>query len=387
MVTRRQTLATLAGAAMFGTACSAPSPETKSAAPAKSPTMTKRSYGQTKAGEAVDLFTLTNAAGVTASITNYGGIVTSLMVPDRAGKMADVVLGFDSLDGYLGEHPYFGALIGRYGNRIGKARFTLNGKTYKLAANNNGNHLHGGLVGFDKKVWTAAPVGDDTLELTYLSKDGEEGYPGNLSVKVRYTLTADNELKLGYEATTDKATVLNLTNHSYFHLGGAGSGDSLGHRIQILADRFTPVDKGLIPTGELRPVEGTPFDFRTAHAIGEHIDADEEQIRLGGGYDHNFVLNSGGGSLATAAIVEEPVSGRKMEVLTTQPGVQFYTGNFLDGSVKGKGGIAYQKRFSLCLETQHFPDSPNKPKFPSVVLEPGARFESTTVYRFGVVKA
>jgi len=335
----------------------------------------------------VDLFTLTNAAGVTASITNYGGIVTSLMVPDRAGKMADVVLGFDSLDGYLGEHPYFGALIGRYGNRIGKARFTLNGKTYKLAANNNGNHLHGGLVGFDKKVWTAAPVGDDTLELTYLSKDGEEGYPGNLSVKVRYTLTADNELKLGYEATTDKATVLNLTNHSYFHLGGAGSGDSLGHRIQILADRFTPVDKGLIPTGELRPVEGTPFDFRTAHAIGERIDADEEQIRLGGGYDHNFVLNSGGGSLATAAIVEEPVSGRKMEVLTTQPGVQFYTGNFLDGSVKGKGGIAYQKRFSLCLETQHFPDSPNKPKFPSVVLEPGARFESTTVYRFGVVKA
>jgi aldose 1-epimerase len=301
--------------------------------------------------------------------------------------MADVVLGFDSLEGYLGEHPYFGALIGRYGNRIGKARFTLNGKTYKLAANNNGNHLHGGLVGFDKKVWTAAPVGDDTLELTYLSKDGEEGYPGNLSVKVRYTLTADNELKLGYEATTDKATVLNLTNHSYFHLGGAGSGDSLGHRIQILADRFTPVDKGLIPTGELRPVEGTPFDFRTAHAIGERIDADEEQIRLGGGYDHNFVLNSGGGSLATAAIVVEPVSGRRMEVLTTQPGVQFYTGNFLDGSVKGKGGIAYQKRFSLCLETQHFPDSPNKPKFPSVVLEPGAKFASTTVYRFGVAEA
>jgi aldose 1-epimerase len=387
MVTRRQSLATLAGAAMFSTACSAPSPETKSAAPAKSPTMTKRSYGQTKAGEAVDLFTITNAAGVTASITNYGGIVTSLMVPDRAGKMADVVLGFDSLEGYLGEHPYFGALIGRYGNRIGKARFTLNGKTYKLAANNNGNHLHGGLVGFDKKVWTAAPVGDDTLELTYLSKDGEEGYPGNLSVKVRYTLTADNELKLGYEATTDKATVLNLTNHSYFHLGGAGSGDSLGHRIQILADRFTPVDKGLIPTGELRPVEGTPFDFRTAHAIGERIDADEEQIRLGGGYDHNFVLNSGGGSLATAAIVVEPVSGRRMEVLTTQPGVQFYTGNFLDGSVKGKGGIAYQKRFSLCLETQHFPDSPNKPKFPSVVLEPGAKFASTTVYRFGVAEA
>lgn len=385
MVTRRKTLALFASASgILTTACTSTAPETKSTTPAKAPTMTKRSYGQTKAGEAVDLFTFTNASGMSVSIANYGGIVTSVMVPDRGGKMADVALGFDSLDGYLGEHPYFGALIGRYGNRIGKAKFTLNGKEYTLAANNNGNHLHGGLVGFDKKVWAATPLGDDTLELSYLSKDGEEGYPGNLSVKVRYTLTPASELKIAYEATTDKATVLNLTNHSYWNLAGAGSGDALGHQIQIFADRFTPVDSGLIPTGELRPVEGTPFDFRTPHLIGERIDADEEQIKLGGGYDHNFVLNSGGGSLAPAAVVVEPGSGRKMEVLTTQPGVQFYTGNFLDGSVKGKGGIAYRKRYSLCLETQHFPDSPNKPTFPSVVLEPGAKFESTTVYRFSV---
>ena len=343
-------------------------------------------FGKTRAGEAVELFTLTNSKGMQADIMTYGGIVVSLKVPDRSGKAADVVLGFDAVDGYESNPaPYFGALIGRYGNRIGGGRFTLDGREYKLAQNNGPNHLHGGLRGFDKAVWKARIPDAQSLELTYSSKDGEEGYPGNLTATVTYTLTENNELKIDYRATTDKDTVLNLTNHSYFNLAGQGEGDVLGHQIMINADRFTPVDAGLIPTGELRSVEGTPFDFRQARAIGERIDAPDEQIKFGTGYDHNFALNRTGSGLELAARVTEPKSGRVMEALTTEPGVQFYTGNFLDGSIRGKGGKVYGRRYGLCLETQHFPDSPNKPSFPSVVLKPGAQYQTTTVYRFSSV--
>jgi aldose 1-epimerase len=340
-------------------------------------------FGKTGAGEPVELFTLTNSKGMQADIMTYGGILVALKVPDRSGNLADVVLGFDSLDGYQkNPPPYFGALIGRYGNRIGGARFALNGTEYKLAQNNGPNHLHGGLRGFDKVVWKARTPDAQSLELTYLSKDGEEGYPGNLTAIVTFSLTENNGLKLDYRATTDKDTVLNLTNHSYFNLAGQGEGDVLGHQILINADRFTPVDSGLIPTGELRSVEGTPFDFRQAKTIGERIDADDQQLRFGKGYDQNFVLNRSGSGLELAAKVIEPKSGRVMEVLTTEPGVQFYTGNNLDGSIRGKAGKAYGRRYGLCLETQHFPDSPNKPSFPSVVLKPGAQYQTTTVYRF-----
>jgi aldose 1-epimerase len=370
--------------AVLGIALLAASCTTKKEAEVASPkTGGKQSFGKTAEGQEVDLYTLTNAKGMEARIITYGGIVVSLKVPDRNGKLDDVVLGFDTLDGYLGNNPYFGAIIGRYGNRIGNARFKLNGQEYKLAANDGANALHGGRKGFNRVVWTGREMpAENALELTYLSKDGEEAYPGDLSVTVKYTLTPLNELKIDYTATTDKDTVLNLTNHSYFNLAGQGQGTILDHRIMIAADRFTPVDSGLIPTGELRKVEGTPFDFREPHQIGERINADNEQIKLGRGYDHNFVLNSGGGSMATAARVAEPKTGRVMEVLTTEPGVQFYTGNFLDGTLKGKGGVAYPHRAAFCLETQHFPDSPNKPEFPSVVLKPGSRYQSSTIYRF-----
>lgn len=346
--------------------------------------LTKEPFGKSKTGELVERYTLRNTKGMEVAILTYGGIVQAIRLPNGPGKTIDVVLGFDTLDGYLGEHPYFGALIGRYGNRIGNAKFTLNGKEYKLAANNNGHSLHGGLKGFDKVVWAPKeiPGEEPALELTYTSKDGEEGYPGDLTTTVRYTLTNANELKLEYNATTDKDTVLNLTNHTYFNLAGAGEGDILGHSIQILADRFTPVDKGLIPTGELKPVAGTPFDFTEPKPIGSRIMQDDPQMVNGKGYDHNYVLNSGGGALALAARVTGPNGVRTMEVLTTQPGVQFYSGNFLDGSNKGKGGHVYNQRYGFCLETQHFPDSPNKPDFPSVVLKPGEKYQSTTVYRF-----
>ncbi len=344
-----------------------------------------REFGKTAKGEPVQLYTLRNSKGLEASITNYGAILVSLRVPDRNGNVADVVLGFDSLHGYLSEHPYFGAVIGRYGNRIAGGRFVLDGLEYNLARNNGENHLHGGIRGFDKAVWRPKELqagGDSCLEFTYLSEDGEEGYPGNLTATVRYTLTEDNELRLDYYATSDKATVINLTNHSYFNLSGAGNGDILAHRISINADSFTPVDRGLIPTGELRPVAGTPFDFRQPHAIGERIDGKDQQLVYGKGYDHNFVLNGPAGSLRPAARVIEPGSGRVVEVPTTEPGVQFYTGNFLDGTIRGKGGAAYGHRYGFCLETQHFPDSPNQPQFPSVVLRPGAKYQSTTVYKF-----
>jgi len=347
--------------------------------------VTREPFGQTADGTAAELFTLTNDAGCEAKITNYGGIVVALTAPDRDGRFADVALGYDTLDEYLADTPYFGALVGRYGNRIAKARFSLGGVEYALAANDGDNSLHGGRVGFDKVVWNAETVeaeGGVGVALTYLSADGEEGYPGNLSVKVVYTLTAEGALRIDYTATTDAETVLNLTHHSYFNLAGAGSGEILGHVMQIDADRFTPVDETLIPTGELRPVEGTPMDFRTPTPIGERIEADDEQIRLGGGYDHNWVLNGGGGTLARAARVTEPTSGRVMEVRTTEPGVQFYSGNFLDGSNVGKGGAAYNRRNGFCLETQHFPDSPNQPAFPSTVLKPGETYTQTTIYRF-----
>jgi aldose 1-epimerase len=354
---------------------------------AATPKLDKRSYGKTRTGAAVDLYTLTNSNGMEVSITNYGARVATLKVPDRAGKMADVVLGFDSLQGFLGDNPYFGAVVGRYGNRISKGRFTLNGKEYKLATNNGPNALHGGLIGFDKVVWQGQQMGNSGVKLTYVAKDGEEGYPGNLTTSVEYTLTDANELRLNYSATTDKDTVLNVTNHTYFNLAGEGSGDILGHRLQLFADRFTPVDATLIPTGELKPVAGTPFDFRQPHLIGERINAaTDEQIKFGGGYDHNWVLNGNMGTLRPAARVLEPKSGRVMEVSTTEPGIQFYTGNFLDGAIKGKGGKAYNKRYAFCLETQHYPDSPNKPNFPSVVLKPGQKFASTTVFKFSTEK-
>lgn len=345
--------------------------------------LARQPFGKTPDGAAVDIYTLSNSKGMEARIMTYGGIVVSLKVPDRAGKLADVVHGFDTFDGYLGTHPYFGALIGRYGNRIAKGRFKLNGAEYKLAVNNGANALHGGLKGFDKVVWTPRELPDaNALELTYVSKDGEEGYPGTLTTTVTYTLTEANELRLDYSATTDKDTVLNVTNHTYFNLKGQGDGDVLEHHMMIDADRFTPVDGGLIPTGELKPVEGTPFDFRKPTAIGARINQNDAQLKAGKGYDHNYVLNGSAGMLRKVIEVHEPSTGRLMEVSTTQPGVQFYTGNFLDGTLTGKSGKVYAQRSAFCLETQHFPDSPNKPAFPSVVLKPGERHQSTTVYKF-----
>ena len=356
----------------------------------KSGSTKKSSFGKSPDGEPVDLYVLTNKNGVEAAISTYGGVVVSLKVPDRSDKLGDVVLGFDSVDGYVSDKSYFGALIGRYGNRIGHAQFTLDGKTYTLAKNNGENTLHGGIKGFNKAVWGAKEIpakNGQALELSYLSKDGEEGFPGNLSVRVVYTLTDSNELKIEYSATTDKKTVVNLTNHSYFNLAGPGSGDILGHVLMIEGDKFTPVDSGLIPTGELRDVAGTPFDFRKPTAIGARVDSDDEQIKLGGGYDHNFVLRrKAGDPISLAARVVEPKTGRVLEVWTTEPGVQFYTGNFLDGSAHGKGGISYTKRSALCLETQHFPDSPNQPKFPSTELKPGERYHTTTIYKFSTEK-
>ncbi len=353
--------------------------------------MQKQEFGKTADGVAVDLYTLTNAHGMEVAITNYGGTVVSLKAPDAKGKFEDVVLGYDKISDYEAGKSYFGAIIGRYGNRIGQAKFSIGKANYTLAKNNGENTLHGGNVGFNKRVWTAKDVsgaGGAALELTYLSKDGEEGFPGNLSCKVVYTLTEQNSLKIEYSATTDKETVVNLTNHTYFNLAGQGSGDVLEHHLLVHADRFTPVDAGLIPTGELRAVKGTPFDFLKPTAIGARIDQADEQIKLGMGYDHNFVLTRGikNGALALAAVVHEPKSGRVMEVWTSEPGVQFYTGNFLDGTGTGKGGKPYARRTAFCLETQHFPDSPNHPAFPSTLLKPGAHYHTTTVYKFSAEK-
>jgi len=377
-------LLVLALSLMFLSACSNETkPETAVTKSESQARIQKQAFGKTADGQAVDIYTLTNARGMEARITNYGGVVVSLKAPDRSGKMDDVTLGYENLDGYLTDKRFFGGIIGRYGNRIAKGKFSLNGQTYTLVTNNGENHLHGGTKGFDKQIWQATEINDPKnpgLKLTYLSKDGEEGYPGNLSVTVVYTLTNDNELKIEYGATTDKDTVVNLTNHSYFNL--AGKGTILNHEVMLNADKFTPTDKGAIPTGEQRAVKGTPMDFTQATAIGARINQEDEQLKFGTGYDHNWVLNSSGGTLALAARVTESSSGRVMEVWTTEPGIQFYTGNFLDGTVTGKGGQAYQQRSGFCLETQHFPDSPNKPAFPSTVLKPGQKYATTTVYKF-----
>jgi aldose 1-epimerase len=352
------------------------------ARPTDSP-ISRAPFGRTPDGTPVDLYTLRNSQGAEARIMTYGGIVVSLKVPDREGRMGDVVLGYDTLDEYIAENPYFGCLVGRYGNRIANGRFTLDGETYTLAQNNSPNHLHGGWKGFDKVVWRArsfqSPLGP-ALELNYLSPNGEEGYPGNLSVTAVYTLTEDNALRLDYAAVTDQPTVVNLTHHSYFNL--AGRGDILQHEVMIHAQHFTPVDETLIPTGELRPIEGTPFDFRAAMPIGARIDQENQQLQFGGGYDHNWVISKPYGEFGLQARVYEPTSGRVMEVHSTEPGLQFYSGNFLDGTLTGKGGWVYEHRHGFCMEPQHYPDSPNQPNFPSTVLRPGDTYRNTIVYRF-----
>jgi aldose 1-epimerase len=348
--------------------------------------ITQQPFGQTRDGVAVTLYTLTNDNGLEANITNYGGIIVSLFAPDQAGNRADVVHGFDSLDGYLGKHPFFGCAVGRFANRIAGGKFTLNGVEYTLALNNGPNHLHGGLQGFDKKVWASQPfeqAGAVGLTMRYRSPDGEEGYPGNLDVTMVYTLTAQNELKIEYTAAADQSTIINLTNHTYFNL--AGKGDILGHQLMINADYFTPVNENLIPTGELRAVAGTPHDFSQLTAIGNRINQADEQLQRAGGYDHSYVLNARGNLAVLSARVVEPGSGRVLEMYATQPAVQLYTGNFLDGSLTGKGGRVYHKRSAFCLETQHYPDSPNQPDFPSTVLNPGQEYHHTTVYKFGVL--
>ena len=341
----------------------------------------KESFGKA-GGREVFLYTLTNVQGTKVSITNYGGIITSIVVPDRQGKMGDIVLGYDTLEQYIANSPYFGAIVGRYANRIAKGRFTLNGREYHLAVNNGKNSLHGGLKGFDKVVWEPGPIRDSSkaeLELTYLSKDGEEGYPGNVKVRVVYTLNDHNELTTLIEAETDKPTPVNLCNHTYFNLSEADT-NILGHILTLFADQYTKVNDELIPTGELPQVRGTAMDFNNSNSIGERI------AKVRGGYDHNFVLKKKPGELSMAAQLYDPRSGRQVEVMTTQPGIQFYSGNFLDGTIRGKDGKIYKQHYGLCLETQHFPDSPNQPSFPNTILKPGTKFSEKTVYRFSVLK-
>ena len=337
--------------------------------------------------DSIQLYTLSNSKGMQVKITNYGAIITSILVPDRDGKLADVTLGYDRVEDYINavDKPYFGAIVGRYGNRIAKGAFTLDGETYSLALNNPPNHLHGGIIGFDKVVWDAKltrGAGWQGLELTYLAKDKEEGYPGNLKVTVTYKLTDENELRVEYLATTDKSTPVNLTQHTYFNLKGDGEGTILDHELMINAKQYTPVDEGLIPTGEMPDVAGTPFDFTTAKAIGRDIGQDDQQLTYGLGYDHNFVLDKAEGEMSLAARVHEPTTGRVLEVHTTEPGIQFYCGNFLDGRLIGKSGKPYLHRGGFCLETQHYPDSPNQPAFPSTILEPGEEYRTTTVFKF-----
>jgi aldose 1-epimerase len=353
------------------------------------PRVTSAPYGTLSDGRTVQSYTLTNRQGVSLSAITYGGIVTALHTPDRRGALADIVLGYDSLAGYLTASPYFGAIVGRYGNRIAKGTFTLDGTSYQLATNNGPNALHGGLAGFDKVLWAATPFDSadrSGIVFTYTSPDGEEGYPGAVTARVTYTLTDANEFAIDYQATTTKPTPINLTQHTYFNLAGDGSGTILDQQLSIDADTITPVDSTLIPTGALMPVAGTPFDFRTPTAIGARINAAHEQIQRGGGYDHNFVLTRSATGLAHAARVVDTASGRTLDVATTEPGVQFYSGNFLDGTITGKAGRVYQKRMGFCLETQHFPDSPNQPSFPSTILRPGSEYRSRTVYTFGVIK-
>ena len=352
-------------------------------------TVTRSAFGRLPDGHGVDVYTLANAQGIEVRVMTYGAIITVVRTPDRVGHVEDIALGFDNLAGYLSEHPYFGALVGRYANRVARGQFTLDGTTYHLALNNGPNSLHGGLRGFDKVLWSAEPFSNGNaagVTLRYASADGEEGYPGTMHVRVTYTLNSRDELDVDYEATTNKPTVVNLTQHSYWNLHGEGRGDILDHLVEIDASYFTPVDSTLIPTGQIAPVAGTPFDFRTPVAVGARIAAPNEQLRCGGGYDHNFVLDRKEGGLTHAARVIDPVSGRTLDVNTTEPGMQFYTGNFLDGTIRGKGGLVYVHRGALVLETQHYPDSPNHPNFPSTVLRPGATFRSRTVFTFGVAR-
>ena len=350
-------------------------------------TVTKMTTKASYAGKPIEMVTLKNSHGMEVQAITYGAIITSIKVPDRAGKIADVALGFDAPEQYWAEpfHPYFGAVVGRYGNRIAKGKFTLDGKSYSLAINNAPNTLHGGVKGFDKQVWTVTTkeeAGGSSAIFSRTSPDGEEGYPGTLQARVTYTLTEKNELIVDYHATTDKATPVNLTQHTYFNLAGEGSGTILDHELTLDADRYTPVDDTLIPTGELAPVQGTPFDFRKATAIGARIEQANAQLKNGKGYDHNWVLNKKGTGLQHAATLRDPKSGRTVDVATTEPGVQFYSGNFLDGTIKGKGGKAYVLRSGLCLETQHYPDSPNQPSFPSTILQPGKTLTSRTTFTF-----
>ncbi|MCB9250297.1 MAG: galactose mutarotase [Ignavibacteriales bacterium] len=349
----------------------------------------KKDFGKIDSTLSADVYTLTNKNGMSVSITNYGGIVTKIIVPDKNGKLGDVVLGFDKVKDYVNENPYFGAIIGRYGNRIAKGKFVVEGTEYTLATNNFPNHLHGGIKGFDKVLWNAEPFQNENelgLNLEYNSKDGEEGYPGNLKVKVIYTLTNNNELKIDYSAITDKATICNLTNHTYFNLKDAGASLILDHKLQIMADNFTPVDSTLIPTGQIESVINTPFDFTTPTKIGKEINNEAKQIKNGLGYDHNFVLNGELGKMKLAAKVTEDTSGRVLEVFTEEPGIQFYSGNFLDGTLTGKNNIVYKYRNGFCLETQHYPDSPNQPKFPSTLLKPGENYKTSTIYKFSIEK-
>lgn len=338
--------------------------------------------------DSIKLYTLKNTGGMTVKVTNYGAIITAIVVPDRNGKMSDVALGYNRVEDYINavDRPYLGAIVGRYGNRIAKGKFSLGGQTYTLATNNGENHLHGGIIGFDKVVWEAKPLGPMAIELSYLAKDREEGYPGNVSMQVTYTLTNQNELKVDYTASTDKATPINLTQHTYFNLKGEGEGDILDHELMLAADKYTPVDPTLIPTGELAAVKGTPLDFTSSKPIRRDIASNHQQMKFGAGFDHNFVINRPSptdASMQLAARVYEPTTGRTMEVTTSEPGVQFYCGNFLDGRLKGKSGKAYVHRGGFCLETQHYPDSPNQPSFPSSVLEPGKTLKSSTVFKFG----
>lgn len=356
----------------------------KSSAIKTAMSITKADFGKTKEGAGVTLFTCTNKNGLVMKVMSYGATVVSLETPDKNGKLANIQLGFPKLEGYLQRHPYFGSTVGRYGNRIAKGRFSIDGKEYKLATNNGPNHLHGGIKGFDAVLWKAEEVkGADSagVKFTYKSKDGEEGYPGNLDVSVVYSLTNNNEMRIEYTATTDRPTVVNLTNHCYWNLGGAGSGDILKTQLMLAADKYLPIDAGSIPTGELAPVKGTPMDFTTPHAIGERIGELKKEPHQTKGYDHCYVLRAQDGKLALAARAKDPASGRVMEVHTTEPGIQLYCGNFLDGSASGGG---YKQHEAFCLETQHFPDSPNQPKFPTTVLRPGERYRSTTVHKFSV---
>ena len=375
------------GLAVVGLACSSSDKPAQEEDHSATNSVTQKPYGSLPDGAEASLFTLTNASGMKMEVTNYGGIITSLWVPDRDGKLEDVVLGHDSLGGYVASNPYFGAIIGRYGNRIGGGTFSIEGEEYTLPTNDGPNHLHGGEKGYDKVLWAAASFQTDStvgVVFTRTSPDGEQGYPGNLEAKVSYTLTNDNRLVFDYEASTDKPTVVNLTNHSYFNLSGNPEQTILDHQLELAADRFLPVDKGLIPTGELRPVAGTPFDFQQPTTIGARIQQENEQLTFGLGYDHCWVFADDSEALTYGGSLYEPSSGRLMKFYTTEPAIQFYSGNFLDGTLEGKGGTAYAQRTGLCLETQHYPDSPNKPEFPSTQLNPGETYRSQSVYEFGV---